>query len=41
MKTQSTKHSTTHYFNLMEKMLKKYEEEIKRKNKQSNQNPCK
>ncbi len=41
MKTQSTKHSTTHYFNLMEKELKKYEEEIKRKNKQSNQNPCK
>ena len=41
MTTQSTKHSTTYYFNLMEKELKKYEEEIKRKNKQSNQNSCK
>ena len=41
MKTQSQKHSTTYFFNLMEKELKKYEEEMKRKNKQSNQISCK
>ena len=41
MKTQSNKHSTTYYFKLMGKELEKYEKEIQRKNKQSNQNTCK